>query len=105
MTDDFVKKWCIMSHRQGVEGLRLGYKGSRDYLYARQKQQIIAWIQQRNYSNLDELREHIEQTYQVNYQDAKSYYDLIKAAGLSWKKSQKSNPKKDLEQVRQKSWE
>lgn len=105
MTASFVKKWCIIYDHQGVDGLRLGYKGSRGYLDARQKQEIIAWIQQRHYWDLDELREHIEQTYQVNYQDPKSYYNLLKAAGLSWKKSQKSNPKKDLEQVRQKKLE
>ncbi|MFN5727098.1 MAG: IS630 family transposase, partial [Pseudanabaena sp.] len=55
--------------------------------------------QERNYWDIEELREHIELTYQVNYKDEESYYDLLKAAGLSWKKSQKSNPKKDPAQV------
>lgn len=105
MTDSFVKKWCIIYHRHGAEVLRLGYKGSRGYLEAAQRQEIIAWIQERNYWDIEELREHIEQNYQVIYQDEESYYDLLKEAGLSWKKSQKRNPKKDAEQVRVKKLE
>ncbi|MCA6531528.1 MAG: winged helix-turn-helix domain-containing protein, partial [Pseudanabaena sp. M135S2SP2A07QC] len=57
---------------------------------ASERQEIIIWIQERNYWDIEELREHIELTYQVNYKDEESYYDLLKAAGLSWKKSQKS---------------
>jgi len=90
MTDSFVKKWCIAYHKKGSEALRLGYKGSRGYLKASERQEIIIWIQERNYWDIEELREHIELTYQVNYKDEESYYDLLKAAGLSWKKSQKS---------------
>ena len=105
MSESFVKKWCVIYDHQGATGLKLGYKGSRGYLDASQKQQIIAWIQQRNYWDLDELREYIEQTYQVCYRDEESYYDLLKAAGLSWKKSQKRNPKKNPERIRQKKLE
>lgn len=36
MTDSFVKKWCIAYHKKGSEALRLGYKGSQDYLVERQ---------------------------------------------------------------------
>jgi len=98
-TDSFVKKWCIAYHKKGAEALRLGYKGSQGYLEASERKEIITWIQERNYWDIEELREHVELTYQVNYKDEESYYDLLKAAGLSWKKSQKRNPKKDPEQV------
>jgi transposase len=33
------------------------------------------------------------------YKSQQSYYDLMNEAGLSWKKTQKTNPKKDDEQV------
>ncbi|MCA6552044.1 MAG: IS630 family transposase, partial [Pseudanabaena sp. M135S2SP2A07QC] len=79
MTDSFVKKWCIAYHKKGSEALRLGYKGSRGYLKASERQEIIIWIQERNYWDIEELREHIELTYQVNYKDEESYYDLLKA--------------------------
>jgi len=48
-TDDFVKKWCIAYHKTGSESLRLCYIGSRCYLEARERQEIIIWIQERNY--------------------------------------------------------
>ncbi|MBW4443851.1 MAG: winged helix-turn-helix domain-containing protein [Plectolyngbya sp. WJT66-NPBG17] len=35
------------------------------------------------------------QTYQVEFRSRQSYYDLMKQAGLSWKKSQSINPKHD----------
>lgn len=34
-------------------------------------------------------------TYQVVYKSKQSYYDLLKEGGLSWKKTEKVNPKRD----------
>ncbi len=47
----------------------------------------------KNEWNLDELFTHIEVKYNVVYQPRQSYYDLFLDAGISWKKSQKINPK------------
>jgi putative transposase len=40
--------------------------------------------------------------YGVNYQSKQSYYTLLHQAGMSYKKRQASNPKKDQQQVLQK---
>ncbi len=40
--------------------------------------------------------------YEVVFQSQQSYYNLFKAAGISWKKSQRSNPRKDPELVEKK---
>ncbi len=43
--------------------------------------------------NIAELAIHIEEKYEVIYQSRQSYYFLFKSAQVSWKKSQKKNPK------------
>jgi len=37
------------------------------------------------------------------FESNQSYYDLFALAGISWKKTQKSNPKKDPELVEKKT--
>jgi transposase len=37
----------------------------------------------------------MQQQYEVVYQSAQSYYELMHAAGLSYHKSQKVNPQRD----------
>ena len=43
--------------------------------------------------DLAELAIYIESKYGVIYQSQQSYYSLFKSAQVSWKKSQKKNPK------------
>jgi len=38
----------------------------------------------------------------VVYKSKESYYQLLKEGGLSWKRSEKVNPKRDEEKVEQK---
>jgi putative transposase len=49
---------------------------------------------------LEELIEHLQKQYQVNYGSLQSYYQLFSDAGISWHKGVKKNPKQDLEQVK-----
>lgn len=86
----------------GVEGLRLNYWGTQGYLSQEQKQEVLAWLAQKDYCTLDEVIEQLEQQYQVVYQSLQSYYTLLKQAGLSWKKSQPTHADKDEQQVAQK---
>ncbi|WP_169247267.1 winged helix-turn-helix domain-containing protein [Candidatus Competibacter phosphatis] len=37
----------------------------------------------------------IERRYDVVYQSKQSYYDILKEAGLSWHRTQATNPKKE----------
>jgi putative transposase len=51
---------------------------------------------------LSDLKRYLQQEYNVIYSSNQSYYDLLKAAGMSWKKSQKKNPAKDEKLVEKK---
>jgi putative transposase len=42
-----------------------------------------------------ELQQHVEAVYEVVFASKQSYYELFSAAGISWKKTQKCNPKAD----------
>jgi transposase len=103
-------KSCITLWKQkfiaaGLAGIRLGYKGSKGYLTASQRAEIISWLQTRKYWDFDELVTYIDDHYDVIYRSKQSYYDLFAAAGISWKKTEKVNPKTDLELVVQKRQE
>ncbi len=99
----FVNKWKYAFLEQGIVGLRLKHQGSRGYLNDVQKQTVIGWIKQKNYWHLDELKEYIEDSFGVVYESNQSYYELFKQADISWKKTQKKNPKKDPDLVAKKN--
>lgn len=88
--------------RNGIEGLRLKYQGSKGYLSSQQKQNVINWLQQKDYWQLSELQTQIEVEYGVVFASLQSYYSLFAQAGISWKKTQKSNPRKNPDLVSQK---
>jgi Winged helix-turn helix len=60
-----------------------------------QREQVVTWLKTKNYWNLDELVTYLDEHYSVIYQSKQSYYELLSSAGISWKKSQKTNPKFD----------
>lgn len=90
----FISKWKQQYESEGTEGLKLGYKGSQSELSEQYRQEVITWLRQKNYWNLDELEYHLVEKYSLSYRSKQSYYDLFKAAGISWKKSQKKIPRK-----------
>jgi len=59
-------------------------------------------LQQRDYWNLDELVTYLDENYGVIYKSKQSYYELLSAAGITWKKSQKVNPSYNPELVKKK---
>ena len=99
----FISKWKQLFEEQGVSGLLLKHQGSSGYLDAVARQEVIDWLQQKNYWNLSELQQYIEDKYQVVFASNQSYYELFKQAGISWKKTQKRNPKQDPELVEKKT--
>jgi putative transposase len=99
----FISKWKQVFEVQGVSGLQLRYQGSTGYLKVDQRQAMIDWLKQKNYWNLVELQQHIEENYGVVFASKQSYYDLFEAAGISWKKTQKRNPKQDPDLVEKKT--
>ena len=99
----FISKWKKVYSEQGIAGLGLKYKGSESYLDREQRTSVISWLQQKNYWHLQELVTEIEDKYGVIFASKQSYYNLFEEAGISWKKTQMSNPKKDPELVQKKS--
>lgn len=91
----------------GVEGLKLNYWGTQGYLNVQQKQELFDCLAQKNAWTIEEVVDHIEDTYNVVYRSQQSYYALLKQAGFSWKKSQPVHPDHDQTQVEKKklkSW-
>ena len=88
--------------REGVKGLKLKHKGSNGYLTIGQKQEVLDWLKSKNYWQLLELETYIEVNYGVRFASFQSYYSLFSEAVISWKKTQKSNPRKNPDLVSQK---
>ncbi|WP_407682318.1 IS630 family transposase [Pseudocalidococcus azoricus] len=92
-------KWKQAFLLSGVNALKLGYKGKTLYLSDLEKQQVIQWLKQQNYWNLEELEAYILDTFNIVYSAKSSYYNLLHEAGLSWQKAQVTHPLKDPEKV------
>jgi putative transposase len=103
VSDSFISKWWLVFESVGVIGLQLSYQGSKGYLNAGQRQAVINWLQQKNYWNLTQLQQHIQDRYSIKFKSRQSYYELFALSGISWKKTQKRNPKKDPELVQKKT--
>jgi putative transposase len=100
VSSGFISKWTQLYDLGGVPKLKLGHRGSSGYLAAAERASVITWIQTQDYWHLPELQAHLEDEYNVVFKSKQSYYDLFTDAGLSWKNSQKRNPKTDLELVK-----
>lgn len=97
-----ISTWKHRFLAEGLDGIRLGYQGSKSYLSVEQKAQVTAWLKTQAYWNLDELVSYLDEHCGVVYQSKQSYYELFAQAGIAWKKSQKVNPKHDVELVKSK---
>ena len=98
----FISTYRSKFETDGLEGLKLKHRGSQGYLTSLQKKEVIDWLQQKNYWQLSELQTQIEVKYGVVFASLQSYYSLFAEAGISWKKTQKSNPRKNPGLVSQK---
>lgn len=105
VSEFFVGHWKKQFQTKGIEGIKLGHKGSKGYLTALQKTEVIEWLKNKEYWNLDELVTYVEREFGVIYKSKQSYYELFERAKISWKKTQKINPKFDEELVKKKTEE
>ncbi len=90
---------------QGIEGLKLAYKGSKSYLTKEQKEEAIEWLQKQEYWDLSELECYLIEKFDVVFKAHASYYNLLKEAKISWQKAQASNPRKDEDLVTERNKE
>jgi putative transposase len=103
VSEAFVSKWRGRYGQDGTAGLGLAYQGSKGFLSASQKEQVLDWLQEQSGAVSGEtLASYIKSHYGVEYRSMQSYYDLLHLAGLSYKKQQAVNPKKDEQQVLEK---
>ena len=98
----FVNKWKYVFIEQGIAGLTLKHQGSRGYLTSQQRQAVIDWLKQKNNWHLAELKSYVLDSFGIVFESNQSYYELFKQAEISWKKTQKINPKKDADLVAKK---
>ena len=99
VSEAFVTKWNTIYRREGVEGLLLGYIGSEGYLDDSAHDDIIRYIKKHDTITIEQLADYIKAEHGVTYAARQSYYDLLHEANMSWKKTEKINPKKDEEAV------
>ena len=83
----FISEWKNQAMFHGVESLRLQYKGTKGYLKAVEKEQIIEWMRTQIYLRLSDLQKFLKKQYDVVFDRLQSYYNLLKEAGITWKKT------------------
>ena len=105
LSKSFVSQWKNLFDLQGIEGLKLGYKGSKSYLTKEQKEKAIKWLQKQEYWDLSELESYLIEKFDVFFKAHASYYNLLKEAKISWQKAQASNPRKNEELVTERNKE
>jgi len=88
----FISKWKVEYAWNGIGALKVKYQGSRGYLNQCERAEVIAWLQSKNQIHLSELENYLEDHYGIKFKSKQSYYELLKEAGMSWKKTQKKIP-------------
>jgi putative transposase len=78
----------------GLASFALGYQGGTSFLSADERSEALAWIAAQERPNVRTVRTYLQETFGVVYESRQSYYNLLKAAGLSHKQIQARNPKK-----------
>ncbi len=87
VSQSFISQWKNQALFHGVESLRLQYQGTQGYLKAKEKEQIIEWLRAQDYIRLSDLQNYLQKQSDVVFESNQSYYNLLKEAGVSWKKT------------------
>lgn len=94
----FVRKWKGIYLAKGASNLLLQYKGSEGYLSVEERVEVIKYIKAYEHIEIEQLIKYIWDTYRVNYNSKKSYYDLLHEGGKSWGWSNTPKKKKKTSQ-------
>jgi putative transposase len=95
----YVSKWKGQYEAEGAAALRVRYRGSEGYLREEERQEILQWIGAQETVSVETVRDYVEERYGVVYHSKQSYYELLEAGGMSYHRTEKSNPKRDEAQV------
>ncbi|NER07898.1 MAG: transposase [Okeania sp. SIO3C4] len=99
VSQSYVSKWVTRYKKTGLEALPTQYKGKPSYLSEGQKAELLTHLSAQDSYSLSQLVAYIRENYGVVFKSQESYYQLLRAGGLSWHRTQKSNPKKNEAQV------
>lgn len=99
VTPGFISQMKKAYTTQGVAGLKLNYQGSQPFLSADERTAVLSWLTTQTDWSVERLKRHLETTYQVSFQSDQSYYELLAAAKITYKKTQATNPKYNPELV------
>ena len=104
VTEAFISKWRIIYDKDGVNALKSRHQGAkpRAFLTDEKKAEVLAHIRSHSVFGYSELVSYLQNTHGVTYKHSQSYYDLLHEAGMSWHKSQKTNPRRDEQKVQAK---
>ena len=64
--------------------------GAQGYLKAIKKEQIIKWMRTQSYLRFLDVQKYLKKQYDVVFDRLQSYYNLLKEAGITWKKNSKN---------------
>jgi putative transposase len=95
----FIEKWRANYNREGAKCLATHYKGSVSYLTKSQQEEVNKYLKAKTTCKLEELIVYLQECYGITFKSKQSYYNLLAKAGMSWKKTEKVNPKKNDELV------
>ncbi|MDO9152626.1 MAG: helix-turn-helix domain-containing protein [Paludibacter sp.] len=95
----FVKKWRALYNKKGAVCFPVCYKGRIGLLTNEQMQNTLEYVKSKSSISLLDIISYIRDTYDIEFKSKQSYYDIMSNAGMSWKKSEKINPKKDEAKV------
>lgn len=99
VTPEFVSQAKSAYDTKGGDGLRLNYTGGHSYVSPEEREAIIAWLKEQRTWSVQRLSVHLQTTYGVVSQSLQSYYDLLAAAGITYKKAQATYSERNDEQV------
>ncbi len=68
MNKSCITNWKQRFEAEGLDGIKLGYKGAKSYLTTEQHTEIMTWLKGKDYCNIDELVNYLYEHYGVIYQ-------------------------------------
>ena len=77
-----IRKWRIHYQKYGIHRVYLQYQGSRGHLSPQERAEVIDFLSTKDSYRLDELREYVEEHYDVIYTSKQSYYDVLHEAHM-----------------------
>jgi putative transposase len=69
--------WKQVYEENGIDGLKLKYKGRKSYLNTEQKQEVLCWLQTKDYWEIGELEYKLAFEYDVVGEDQKKLLRFV----------------------------